>query len=213
MWKIVNYTMLIALFSASTMPVLASSFFVDIDTSSLAGTQASLNLAFDFIESDGAVNNTALISHFQTDGSFDTNLASSEGDVNGNLNNTVTLGDSFFFNEHLQPITLGNTLQFQLDTTNQFAEGAVVPDAFSFFILGTNGLPLFATTDATGADALFQLVLTGLGTGNLSVFTATGQPNPTWTVTNVPLPGAFGLMLLGCLSLFRRNRRPQPVLR
>ncbi len=114
------------------------------------------------------------------------------------------------FNEFLQPITLGNSFQFQLETTNEFAAGAIVPDSFSFFILDSSGFPLFATTDPTGADALFALDLTGTGSGNLSVFESDPSTEPTWSVVpvqNVPEPGSLGLLLIGGWSVYLRKKR------
>jgi hypothetical protein len=130
--------------------------------------------------------------------------------VSGLLNSTVALSDNGFFNELQQPITLGNSFRFHLETSNTFAGGT--PDSFSFFIMDSNGLPLVAATDPTLADALFALDLTGAGSGNLSVYESTSTlPNPpVWSiipVQNVPEPGGLGLLLIGGWSVYRRNKR------
>lgn len=178
---------------------------VNIDTSILSGSLATL--AFDFIDGDDAINNSLQISHLVTNGIYDNGNAILEGDVTGALNSVVTLGDSSFFNEILQPITLGHTLQFTLQTTNHLNLLGAMPDSFSFFIFDEFGsLPIFATTDQTGSDALFVLDLTGADDG-LSLFTST-TASPTWTVQPVPIPGAFSMMLIaGVCSAFIRRKK------
>jgi len=157
---------LLLLIVTTPLPVWAYAFNINVDTTSLATTDAIL--AFDFIDGDGIVNNTVQISNFLTDGNFDPTSGLATGDVSSQLDSAVVIGDASGFNEFLQTITLGNSFQFQLETTNVFAAGATVPDSFSFFILDSSGFPLFATTDNTGADALFALDLTGTASGNLS---------------------------------------------
>lgn len=207
-----NRYLFIALLSATPFTANSFSLNVNIDTSSLSGTMATL--AFDFIDGDGTVNNTAKISSFITDGSFDTSLASSFGDVSGLLISSLTLADSGGFNEFLQPILLGNTLQFQLQLSDLFGSSALVPDAFSFFLLDEfASLPLFSTTDLTGSHALFAVDLTGDGNG-LSVYASTStNSRETWIVEapsgTVPTPGTLSLILAGILSaVLSSNRRP-----
>jgi hypothetical protein len=118
------------------------------------------------------------------------------------------LGDNGFlnFNELLQPITLGSSLQFKLQTSNLFNPGGLAPDSFAFFILdGAASLPLFATSDPTGAGALFAVDLTGANDG-LSVFAAP-IGGPVWTVQppasgSVPTPGALLLLMAGICSAY-----------
>jgi hypothetical protein len=212
-------TGLLILIVTPPLPVWAYAFNINIDTTSLATTDVTL--AFDFIDGDGPGNNTLQVSNFLTHGgSFDptTAIGMSTGDVSGLLDSAVVMGDLSGFSEFLQPITLGTSFQFQLNTTNQFAAGGILPDEFSFFILDSSGiLPLFSTTDGTGADALFALDLTGTGSGNLSVFASTStQPNPpTWSVVPVqavPEPAAFGLLLVGGWSVYQSRKRHEYLL-
>jgi hypothetical protein len=62
MRKIFNNCLFIALLSTTPLTAWSYSLNVNVDTSSLAGTNASL--AFDFIDGDGAVNNTVHVSNF-----------------------------------------------------------------------------------------------------------------------------------------------------
>jgi hypothetical protein len=193
------FTLILLLIS----PLSAWSYTLDvqIDTSSLNGTPVAL--AFDFINGDDVANNSVLIRYFGTDSTFDTGLSSSLGSVSGDLDTHLTLNDADFLNEYLQPMVLGNAIEFRIETSQVYLQNSV-PDAFSFFILdGTNFLPLFPTNDPTGANALFVLDLDDSPTG-LAVYNAS-TPGPTWTIQPVPLPGAFSMMLLaglwtGCLK-------------
>jgi hypothetical protein len=205
--KIVIGGLLLPIVTTPT-PAWAYAFNVNVNTASLFGTTATL--AFDFTNGDIAVNNKVQISNFSTDGSFTPTDGDGTDDVSGLLDSSVIMTDNtLFFNEFLQPITLGNSFQFQLETTNEFAAGATFPDSFAFFIFNSSGVPLFATTDPTTADALFALDLTGTGSGNLSVFEPVST-GPTWSVVsvqNIPEPGSLGLMLIGGWSVYLRNKR------
>ena len=70
---------------------------VNVDTSPLAGTSASV--AFDFIDGDASNNNSATISDFSTNGILGSHSIS--GEVTGTLPGTITLGDAASFNEFL----------------------------------------------------------------------------------------------------------------
>ncbi|MDD2762125.1 MAG: NF038129 family PEP-CTERM protein [Methylomonas sp.] len=205
---ILNRYFFIALVSATPFTAWSSSFNVDINTAGLAGTTATL--AFDFIDGDGVANNTAQISGFLTDGSFDPVLASSIGDVSGLLDTSVTLGDTGGFKEFLQPLTLGGTLHFQLQISDLFDPSALTPDAFRFYLLDElAGSPLFSTTDPTSSAALFSMDLTGDGKG-LSVY-ATTNPIAAWIVESprqaIPAPGTLPLIMTGVGSLALGRKR------
>jgi hypothetical protein len=201
---------------STPLPAWALAFNFNIDTTSLATTDAIL--AFDFIDGDGIANNNVEVSNFLTHGgSFDPTSASgmSAGDVSGLLDSTVTMADTSGFSEFLQPITLGTSFQFQLNTSNQFAASGILPDEFSFFILNSSSrLPLFSTTDPiVDSNALFALDLIGTGSGNLSVFASTEVNPPTWSVVplqKVPEPGGLGLMLIGGWSVYLSKKRQNP---
>src|SRR5437763_15415084 len=120
---------------------------ITIDTSLLAGV--STDLAFD-LTNGGLPANTVTISGFASNGTL--GAASSSGDVTGALPGVVTIGDTGFFNEYLQNITLGSSLTFSFDTTGNPAAPGSFPDGFALFFLDPiTGLPLFATSDVTGA--------------------------------------------------------------
>lgn len=205
MRKAVNSIIFMALLSAIPLTAWSYSLNINVDTSSLAGTAATL--AFDFIDGDGAINNTVQVSNFLTDGSYSS--GTDTGDVSGSLNSAVAFGDNQFFNEYLQQITLGSSLQFHLQTSNLFNPGGIAPDSFAFFILdGSANLPLFTTTDSTGSDALFAVDLTGANDG-LSVFASAAGLR--WTVeaprNSVPTPGTLSLILAGIWGAYLSRKR------
>ena len=164
---------------------------VAIDTSALNGTAAQL--AFDFIDGDAAVNNTVSISGFLSPGAVGSPFTS--GGATGTLPAPVTVTDTDFLNELLQPVTLGASLSFALDATTNFAGG--LPDAFSFFILNSAGTDsLVITTDSTGSNALFRIDLVGppkdIERFEFSGETVAGAPVPvslSAPVAAIPEPG------------------------
>lgn len=200
-----TYAFLTLLLTALPYTAKAATWSVKIDTSDWAGTSASL--AFDLVDGDNVNNNNVQITNFLTDGNFDSSLATLFGGASGLLDTGAILTDSDFFNELLQPIVLGSSLQFQLHFTDALATAALVPDRFSFFILDEFGaFSLFPTNDPTGADSLFGIDLNGLG-GALSLYAAADQ-SVAWSVAVVPVPGTIALLATGlCLLVGSARRR------
>jgi hypothetical protein len=180
----------------------AAAYQVTIDTPGLSGTTASM--AFDFIDG-GPPSNGITVGTFSTDGTL--GAATPTGGVTGALPSGFVLTDTTFFNEYLQNNVLGGSIAFTFSATSNAPAGASIPDTFSFFLIdpGT-GLPLFNTTDPTGAASLFTLQIDGSADGLLSVYrdSATGS-SVNWTVTDlaavaaVPEPATAILVGLGLL--------------
>lgn len=171
-------------------------YSVDIDTTAWSGSNGTL--AFDLVGGDGASsNNTATIGGFVTNGLLGS--ASS-----------LALTDTGFFNEALRGITFGTHLSFTLQLTeNHTAPGF---DQFSFFLLDpTTLLPLGATSDPTGANALFAIDVTGAAGGNATVF-ASAVPGISWTLTrqaadSVPERGSGLALMCGSIAALAALRR------
>ncbi|MFZ1827421.1 MAG: NF038129 family PEP-CTERM protein [Candidatus Competibacteraceae bacterium] len=192
---------------AGPAPAHATTLQFSLDTASLASTAAYL--AFDFIDGDSiSGNNTVVVSDFYTTGTLGNSSVS--GGVTGTLiPGPVKLTDSGFSNEFLQELTLGDTIRFTLNLTEQRASGSLIPDSFSFFLLDDAFAPVFATTDPTSAGALFAVDIDGTCGGNLQIF-APITTGPTWTVTSptsVPLPSTALLMGAGLLAGIAARRR------
>jgi hypothetical protein len=198
----------IVMFSTPVKTLADTVLAVNVNTTPLAGAQAEI--AFDFIDGGPpASDNTATLSNFLTDGTLGT--VSLTGSATGTLPGTVVLSDPTFFNEYLTNITLGTDFSFQLDATTNGPGSGASPDAFSITILDpTTGLPLFGTTDPTGAGTLLLLNIDGSPNGSLSLYTAPGgQAQVTAaSVSAVPESGTFlllGIGLSGALLLFWRK--------
>jgi hypothetical protein len=184
-----------------TRSAAASPISITIDTSTIAGTAAQL--ALDFVDG-GSPSNSVTVSDFVTDGTL--GAPSTSGGVSGSLPGTVTLDDTSFFNELLTPIVLGSAISFTFDTT---ANGGVVPDEFSVFLLNDAGTQtLFPTTDPSGADALLTFDITGTP-GALSLFAGVNGEatvRAVEPVSEVPEPATLTLSALG-IGLVRIARR------
>lgn len=183
----------------------ASAIQVTVDTSGLAGTSA--NLAFDLIDGSGLGddNNTLTITDFSTDGTLGTASVTHGFTTNpaSDLSSGASLGDSDFFNEFLQGITLGTTLSFRFDTTGIL--DSPTPDEFSFYLLTADAsASLVSTDDPLLTNALFTFDI-GVDTVP-QIFTVT---DPAGGVTvraaqvtsSVPEPGVLALSIVALFAL------------
>ena len=195
---------LVALLVAGAGPVAASAFDVTADTSLLSGMQGIL--VFDFIDG-GPPNNAVTLSTLTSDG---TQGATS---ITGNVTGTGpwTFSDAgSAFNELQVPFNpIGTSLAFSFTTTDNPSDPGSSPDAFSFFILGTDLVtPLITTSDPTGADSIF-LYSIGQGTQGLSVYTANESGfsiRVTPASTPAPEPDSLALLVAGVVALSARRR-------
>jgi hypothetical protein len=191
------------LLATDTEPARAGSVFdIAIDTTALSGSSAQL--AFSFVSGDPA-SNTVTISEFDTDGLLGASFAS--GGVTGALPDTVSIADTEFFNSLLQNLTLGGAISFALTLTRHFAGPA--PDQLALYLLDPDlGVPLFGTSDPTGADALFAVDITGTEFGEYQVFHSSLSASP---VSSMPVaePSSSLLLAAGAMALVasRRGRR------
>jgi hypothetical protein len=193
--------LLLVMLATAVRPASATLIDISIDTTSLAGTPAVL--AFDLLQGD-SVTNSVTIRNFASDGVLG-GAAGSGGPVTGTLPGEVSIADSEFFNELLQEITLASTISFRLSITENFL--GPTPSGFSFFMLDPlTLLPLFETSDPTGAHALFAFDITGTPSGQISVFSPTGGAGAVLTATlatddpttppPTPVPAPSTLLLL-----------------
>jgi len=94
----------------------------------------------------------------------------------------LTMTDTDFFNELLQPVLLGGVLHFTVEVTENFVSAPnTVPDAFSLTLLDTEGTP-FPTDDPNGTNLLAVAGAHGLA----PVFSLQAQA--------IPEPSLLGLV-------------------
>lgn len=105
--------------------------------------------------------------------------------------------DTSFFNFVEYPITLGEQLTFSFSlVATQAPSTGFFPDSFSLFMLDSSYLPLFGTSDPTGADSLLQW---DLGVGDPIAFAGTVD------TVNVNEPSMLLLLMLLPSVLFGRK--------
>lgn len=182
---------------------LASTWYVNVDTSLLAGQTGWLDLQFNPGDV-AAPPATAAVAAFATNGGALLASATPTGDVSGSLNSAMTLGNSQYFNDLLQAVTFGTNLNFSvnLDLLNPNLDPAAPGTAFSlsFYDAAYNSL---LADPAWGA----ALVMNLKADGATEVLAQSAPVTLSSTApTAVPLPGAFGLLLAGVSMLAGQAR-------
>ena len=178
-------------------------FNVVVDTTSLGGSNATL--AFVFLDG-GSPSNSVVLSTLASNGTQGT--ASITGDVTGS--GPWTFSDTSFFNELLVDFTpMGTSLSFSFTATDNPADAGSSPDSFAFTILDSaSQLPLIATDDPLGTDALFFMNL-GNGEQGLNVYNPILAPDQIFSIevtpANVPEPATLALLVVGFGAMFRRR--------
>ncbi|GAO37204.1 hypothetical protein SCT_2622 [Sulfuricella sp. T08] len=187
---------LFALFASTS--ALASTWYVNVDTSSLAGQTGWLD--FQFNPGDvTAPSATATVAAFATSGGTLLPSATPTGDVSGSLNSAMTLGNSQYFNDLLQAFTFGTKLSFSinLDLPHPSLDPAAPGTAFGLSFYDTAYNSLLADPDWGAA-----LVMNLKGDGATEVLAKSAPVSLSATApTSVPLPGALGLLFAGISML------------
>jgi hypothetical protein len=198
----------------------AAIFDVTINSVAVAGQTGGV--AFDFFANSPPSSNQLFILNFATNGTMgllETEGGLVEGDLVLGLNPSpfTRIAGGSFFNEALVTLQrFGTQTTFTLSFTENPPAPGGIPDSFAFYILNSEGLPLFPTTDPLGTDALFAFEF-GAGGGLLDVF---GPARLNGTNISITVPGGPGppapepstVVLLGCAAAagilrWRRQRR------
>jgi hypothetical protein len=185
----------------------ATSIVVAIDTSALSGTNAIL--VFRFVDG-GAPANQVVIAGFTTDALL--GAASTTGGVSGALPGTVTLDDTVVLSELAQHLALAQFVDFSVDPTANAPGGGSSPDMLAIYLLDeVTALPLFSTSDPSGADALIVFEITGGELGQINLYQPTSFPAATVVIAipnGAPLPATSWLVVAAAMALGWSRRRP-----
>jgi hypothetical protein len=198
---------LVVLLFCSACSALASTFHVNVDTSSFAGSIGGIYFSF----SPGLASDPASVSigSFAIDApggliSGDPNPGvdvppGTDGDVTGSLNSLpLMLGNSTGLNDYLQYLKFGNTIKFNF-TFNLPATFSGDPSSFGFEITGADGVSSIFPVDANN----FNVQMTFDRTGTLSY---TNTTNAIALTSAVPEPGSiFLLATVAALAPFRKR--------
>jgi hypothetical protein len=181
---------------------------VNISTGGIAGSAGSL--VFDLsIEAPPSANHVE-IGSFVAPGSVAGLPTTQGGLVAGdlvlppfNVGFFTEIEGGSFFNELSVNFThFGSNISFQLHLPEFAPAPGNLPDEFALFLLNPSGLPLFSTSDPTGADALFIIDITGAPGGRLTAFSPTTVNGQNINVvapapTNNPIPEPVTSLLVG----------------
>ena len=184
-------------------------YHVVLDAPGLAGAPGQL--AFSFLDGDGAFpNNVAAITTFTSDGSPGA-LTLVGGLASGSLTSAVTLQDTPS-TLLVQAFSFGTTLSFDVAITESY-EPPLFPDQLAFFVPTADlTAHLITTSDPSGANALFTLDVNGAPGGILTVYDAfVGDvPAPISVVPGaqrVPEPATWVLIGTGIFVMLIRLPR------
>ena len=179
-------------------------FNVTVDTTSISG--GTYSVAFDLTDGDSVTNNTVSVSNFVFNGGGITGVPNLTGGASGELNSTVSLMDTVFFNSFDQQFTAGNLLSFTIDISSNFGGGS--PDNFAFYLLDDKG-DTITTTDPFGTNSFFTIDLQDpLIIQTFSSIDA-NQLIPAPVVAQVveaPEPSLFSLLVLGLAGMLASRR-------
>ena len=215
--------MLLSLVVAS--PSSADAIFnVSINTSAIAGTQGKV--AFDYLVNDPPSGHHLEILNIVTNSKTAALPETEGGLVEGNVilppyttpgaplsgfPGFAEIGGGSFFNELILNLTFGTSLAFEVHVPEYLISG--IPDQFSLFLLNSAYLPMFPTSDPTGANALFVVDI--LGPDSVSAL-AFGPATLNGNAVNIVVPGGSVpepsiLLLIGAgmagASVRSRSRR------
>lgn len=180
---------LLCLLPMSIHASMMDSYEFSLDTSSYYGT--SVYFEIDLI--DGA--------------STPAEVAFKAPEVDGvSIGTDDSIADSSFFNFMEYPVTLSNELSFSFSLVTGEAPGAsFFPDSFSLFLLDDSYMPLFGTSDPTGADSLLQW---DIGVMEPIAFAGIVNHRDSDGPHVVSEPSHLGLLLVPLILLLRRKLWP-----
>ena len=187
----------ISLASVMAVAACADSFDVSLNTSSLSGTQI---LVFGFTDGDGVADNSATITNFNFGG------GAAQGSPTYFGTDTSDFSSLFY-----QSFTVGSSLSFLLNVTDNFAGGT--PDAFAMSLCAADFSQCYSDDFNSGADLVLNIPGTALTPSSFILNPASLQNLPAPVVTaassSVPEPSAALLLCAGLAFfalLFRANK-------
>ncbi len=194
-----------ALLFGVTAPATASpmTYEVLVDTTSMVGA-GIFELDFQLVDGgDGPTGTTVTLSNFSFGGGSVAGFPLTFGDASGDVGSTVTLNDTDFFNEFLQPFLPGSFLRFWV--TSDTTLGGDPPDLFTAAFRDPDGFDILTTgflsefLSLTFAPEGTPVAAFGSGPGASFSF-------DTPLVTPMPEPTTVFLLGSGLLGVATRRR-------
>lgn len=163
----------------------------NVNTTSVSGQTGYLELQFNPGSSLGVA--TASVTNFVSDAVLNPASIQTIGDVGGSLPGTVTINNTYGWNDYFQQVTFGSNLNFQL------ALSGAAGNSFGLSFWDATGTNSILTSDAVnGFAATVDLNANGITVNNNSS-----------EVTPTPIPAAAWLLGSGLMGLAGIRKRKQ----
>ncbi len=196
---------------------------ITIDTSAAAGQTDDLILDFD--SGGGTQPNTFSVSNFYTDGTLSPIFQSHNSGVTGDLPGDLTFTNTNFVAELSVTMTVGNTITFDYQSTNNAPTAGAFPDEFDVYLLDNATFnSVLPTDDPSGAGSLVAIDLNGGLAPDATIFSGAVTVGPPADTSPVPEPANLAVvtslvLLAGCrrfrewvLKLMLPTRGPASIL-
>lgn len=171
-----------------------TSFTVSIDTSSISGTQGSLDFEFN---PGPLVSAAATLDVEDFNGGSVTGSPSLTGDASGALPGTIAFDNGTGFNDYFQTFTFGSTISFEVLISGSPLTGSSGSSfAFTMYSDPSGTMPVLTTLTNNPSDSSLVTQINPDGSVTTTSFVIT--PEPTSMVL-------FGTGLLGVIFVTRKR--------
>lgn len=218
MLKVLKFALFAGAFLVLCQNAIGSTIFnIALGTGPLVGHPAGPFYVYvEFVDGSGIgdANNTVTLGNFEFSGGNSLGNPMLFGGVTGSMESGISMTDSSFIDIFSEQFLAGQQLSFTLGFTSNDDAGGT-PDAFTFFVLDSSGVPIptlapagnYFLTVALGSSGPVFSVFGSNPSRPLSVGGPVNISAPTVSLYAAPEP-ALGYLVPVALGLFFAVRRP-----